>query len=87
MDAGADIMVNAKEFTPQFDLWAQDGTNRHMANFLPRCWKAFGWLLLQPMMRTLTILSISKPVSADLLQRVVDAPKRAIMPSIIDRSR
>ncbi|MDN5987044.1 MAG: siroheme synthase CysG, partial [Hafniaceae bacterium] len=25
MDAGADIMVNAKEFTPQFDLWAQDG--------------------------------------------------------------
>nr|WP_304183144.1 siroheme synthase CysG [Hafnia alvei] len=89
MDAGADIMVNAKEFTPQFDLWAQDGKLKQAhGEFSPALLEGVWLVIAATDDENVNDLVYQQASERQIFCNVVDAPKRAsfIMPSIIDRS-
>ncbi|MDX6039576.1 siroheme synthase CysG [Scandinavium lactucae] len=89
LEAGARLTVNAKDFVPQFQVWADNGRltlveGEFDSALLDCCWLAIA---------ATDDDAVNARVSAEAEQRrifcnVVDAPKQAsfIMPSIIDRS-
>lgn len=89
LDAGASLTVNARRFSPQFEVWADQGMLTLVeGDFLPalldNCWLAIA-------ATDDDIVNQQVSDAADerrIFCNVVDAPKQAsfIMPSIIDRS-
>lgn len=89
LDAGARLTVNARDFVPQFHVWADAGmltlvTDDFQPTLLDPCWLAIA---------ATDDDAVNQQVSDEAEARrifcnVVDAPKAAsfIMPSIIDRS-
>ncbi|WP_052282814.1 siroheme synthase CysG [Kluyvera genomosp. 1] len=89
LDAGARLTVNARDFVPQFHVWAEAGMLTLMIGdfqpvLLDNCWLAIA---------ATDDDAVNQRVSDEAEDRrifcnVVDAPKAAsfIMPSIIDRS-
>lgn len=89
LDAGARLTVNARDFVPQFHVWADAGmltlvTDDFQPALLDPCWLAIA---------ATDDDAVNQQVSDEAEARrifcnVVDAPKAAsfIMPSIIDRS-
>lgn len=88
LDAGANVTVNALDFTPQFQVWADSQMLTLVQGSLsPRCWITAGWPSRLLMMRRSTSRLARRP------KRGVSSvtwwmPRAAsfIMPSIIDRS-
>ncbi|VFS58955.1 Siroheme synthase [Kluyvera cryocrescens] len=49
LDAGARLTVNARDYVPQFHVWADAGMlTLAIGDFSPRCWTPAGWPLLPP---------------------------------------
>ncbi|WP_353613082.1 siroheme synthase CysG [Mangrovibacter phragmitis] len=89
MDAGANVIVNAREFTPQFTVWAEHKQlSLVKGDFSPALMDS-SWLVIAATDDDQTNQHVSQEAERrKLFCNVVDAPKRAsfIMPSIIDRS-
>lgn len=89
MDAGANITVNARFFSPQFELWAQD-SKLQLVNAEFRATLLTGkWLVIAATDDAATNQQVAKLADEQqIFCNVVDNPKQAsfIMPSIIDRS-
>lgn len=89
LDAGADLTVNAPEFTPQFRLWADDKrlTLAECA-FSPALLEG-AWLVIAATDDAAVNEEVYQAATArQIFCNVVDSPAHAsfIMPSIIDRS-
>lgn len=89
MEAGARVTVNALDFTPQFNAWAEQGMlTLHPGAFSPalleECWLAIAATDDDEVNQQVSDMCESRRIFCN----VVDAPKQAsfIMPSIIDRS-
>nr|WP_281732737.1 siroheme synthase CysG [Franconibacter sp. IITDAS19] len=89
MEAGAIVTVNALDFTPQFQVWAQQGmlhlaAGEFDARLLDTCWLAIAATDDDAVNQQVSDAAEARRIFCN----VVDAPKQAsfIMPSIIDRS-
>lgn len=89
MEAGAIVTVNALDFTPQFQVWADQGMLRLAAGafdarLLDTCWLAIAATDDDAVNQQVSDAAEARRIFCN----VVDAPKQAsfIMPSIIDRS-
>ena len=89
MEAGAIVTVNALDFTPQFQVWAEQGMLRLAAGafdarLLDTCWLAIAATDDDAVNQQVSDAAEARRIFCN----VVDAPKQAsfIMPSIIDRS-
>ena len=89
MEAGARLTVNALEFAPQFEVWAQEGMlNLVQGPFdetlLDPCWLAIAATDDDTVNQHVSEVAEARRIFCNL----VDAPRQAsfIMPSIIDRS-
>ncbi|GGD31059.1 siroheme synthase [Franconibacter daqui] len=89
MEAGAIVTVNALDFTPQFQIWAQQGmlylaAGEFDARLLDTCWLAIAATDDDAVNQQVSDAAEARRIFCN----VVDAPKQAsfIMPSIIDRS-
>jgi len=89
LEAGALVTVNALEFTPQFQAWAQQGMlTLEQGPFSPSLLD-ISWLAIAATDDDAVNQQVSDAAeSRRIFCNVVDAPKQAsfIMPSIIDRS-
>ncbi|WP_202305486.1 siroheme synthase CysG [Dryocola clanedunensis] len=89
LEAGALVTVNALEFTPQFQAWAQQGMlTLEQGPFSPSLLDV-SWLAIAATDDDAVNQQVSDAAeSRRIFCNVVDAPKQAsfIMPSIIDRS-
>lgn len=89
LEAGALVTVNALEFTPQFQAWAQQGMlTLEQSPFSPSLLDV-SWLAIAATDDDAVNQQVSDAAeSRRIFCNVVDAPKQAsfIMPSIIDRS-
>lgn len=89
MESGANLTVNAKAFSPQFDLWAQDGKltqaqGEFRAELLDKMWL----VIAATDDRQINEQVYQSASDRQIFCNVVDSPTQAsfIMPSIIDRS-
>lgn len=89
MDAGANVIVNALDFTPQFIAWAEHAQlilkqEPFCASLLDDCWLAIA-ATNDDQVNTQVY---QQATARKIFCNIVDAPQRAsfIMPSIIDRS-
>lgn len=89
MEAGAQITVNALDFSPQFHVWAEEGMitlvqGEFEPALLDVCWLAIAATDNDVVNQQVSDVCESRRIFCN----VVDAPKQAsfIMPSIIDRS-
>ncbi|WP_029590548.1 siroheme synthase CysG [Franconibacter pulveris] len=89
MEAGAIVTVNALDFTPQFQVWAEQGmlqlaAGEFDARLLDTCWLAIAATDDDAVNQQVSDAAEARRIFCN----VVDAPKQAsfIMPSIIDRS-
>ncbi|MFI8417341.1 siroheme synthase CysG [Serratia sp. NPDC078593] len=89
LDAGAELTVNAREFNPQFRLWAEQGQVTLAEGEFSAALLAEKWLVIAATDRVdVNALVYQCANQQRIFCNVVDDPKRAsfIMPSIIDRS-
>ncbi|MDF7679789.1 siroheme synthase CysG [Enterobacteriaceae bacterium ESL0689] len=89
LDAGARLTVNALDFSPQFQIWANSQRLTLVAGpfnptLLDTCWLAIAATNNQEVNQRVSEAAESRRIFCN----VVDAPRQAsfIMPSIIDRS-
>jgi uroporphyrin-III C-methyltransferase/precorrin-2 dehydrogenase/sirohydrochlorin ferrochelatase len=89
MEAGAQVTVNALDFSPQFHVWAEQGMitlvqGEFEPTLLDVCWLAIAATDNDVVNQQVSDAAESRRIFCN----VVDAPKQAsfIMPSIIDRS-
>ncbi|HBI10811.1 MAG TPA: uroporphyrinogen-III C-methyltransferase [Franconibacter pulveris] len=89
MEVGAIVTVNALDFTPQFQVWAEQGmlqlaAGEFDARLLDTCWLAIAATDDDAVNQQVSDAAEARRIFCN----VVDAPKQAsfIMPSIIDRS-
>lgn len=89
LDAGAYLLVNAREFTSQFHLWDDAGQVTLIYGEFEPCWLDLSWLVIA----ATNDAAVNRYVSDCATQRrifcnVVDEPQQAsfITPSVIDRS-
>lgn len=89
LDAGANLIVNARAFSPQFIAWAEQQMLRlEQGDFLPSLLDTC-WLVIAATDDDAVNQQVNDAADARrIFCNVVDAPKQAsfIMPSIIDRS-
>ncbi|CAD6512997.1 siroheme synthase CysG [Candidatus Profftia tarda] len=89
MEAGAIITVNARYFTPQFDIWGKDGKIKQAYGDFSADLLRGVWLVIAATNnQIINDLVYQKASAGQIFCNVVDSPKSAsfIMPSIIDRS-
>lgn len=89
LDAGANVTVNALDFTPQFQVWADSQMLTLVQGSLsPRCWITAGWPSPLLMMRRSTSRLARRPKRgvSSVMWWMPRAKASFIMPSIIDRS-
>lgn len=89
MEAGAIVTVNALDFTPQFQVWAEQGMLQLAAGEFDARLLDTSWLAIAATDNDAVNQQVSDAAEARrIFCNVVDAPKQAsfIMPSIIDRS-
>lgn len=89
LDAGAALTVNALTFTPQFQVWAEEGKVRLLKGEFSPLLVDEKWLVVAATDSDLVNQEVSEAAEhRRVFCNVVDAPESAsvIMPSIIDRS-
>lgn len=89
LEAGARLIVNALDFCPQFDAWAQSGELTLAPGAFDETLLDDCWLVIAATDDDAVNQQVSDAADARrIFCNVVDAPKQAsfIMPSIIDRS-
>ncbi|NDJ56052.1 uroporphyrinogen-III C-methyltransferase [Enterobacteriaceae bacterium 4M9] len=89
LEAGARLIVNALDFSPQFDAWAQSGTLTLAPGTFDEALLDDCWLVIAATDDDTVNQQVSDAAETRrIFCNVVDAPKQAsfIMPSIIDRS-
>src|SRR5471030_410170 len=89
LDAGAALTVNALTFTPQFQVWADEGKVRLLKGEFSPLLVDEKWLVVAATDSDLVNQEVSEAAEhRRVFCNVVDAPESAsvIMPSIIDRS-
>lgn len=89
LDAGATLTVNALTFTPQFQIWADEGKVRLLRGEFSPLLVDEKWLVVAATDSDLVNQEVSEAAEhRRVFCNVVDAPESAsvIMPSIIDRS-
>ncbi|VTO14455.1 Siroheme synthase / Precorrin-2 oxidase [Klebsiella variicola] len=89
LDAGANVTVNALDFTPQFQVWADSQMltlvqGEFIPSLLDTCWLAIAATDNETVNQQVSDAAEARRIFCN----VVDAPRQAsfIMPSIIDRS-
>ncbi|MCJ1850637.1 siroheme synthase CysG [Klebsiella quasipneumoniae] len=89
LDAGANVTVNALDFTPQFQVWADSQMltlvqGEFIPSLLDNCWLAIAATDDETVNQQVSEAAEARRIFCN----VVDAPRQAsfIMPSIIDRS-
>ena len=89
LDAGANVTVNALDFTPQFQVWADSQMltlvqGAFIPSLLDTCWLAIAATDNETVNQQVSDAAEARRIFCN----VVDAPRQAsfIMPSIIDRS-
>ncbi|EOV6197066.1 Siroheme synthase / Precorrin-2 oxidase [Klebsiella quasipneumoniae] len=89
LDAGANVTVNALDFTPQFHVWADSQMltlvqGEFIPSLLDNCWLAIAATDNETVNQQVSDAAEARRIFCN----VVDAPRQAsfIMPSIIDRS-
>ena len=89
LDAGANVTVNALDFTPQFQVWADSQMltlvqGEFIPSLLDNCWLAIAATDNETVNQQVSDAAEARRIFCN----VVDAPRQAsfIMPSIIDRS-
>lgn len=89
LEAGARLIVNALDFSPQFEAWSQSGTLTLIPGAFDETLLDDCWLVIAATDNDAVNQQVSDAAEARrIFCNVVDAPKQAsfIMPSIIDRS-
>lgn len=89
LDAGANVTVNALDFTPQFQVWADSQMltlvqGEFIPSLLDNCWLAIAATDDETVNQQVSEAAEARRIFCNM----VDAPRQAsfIMPSIIDRS-